>query len=127
MRISRVAFCLLGLTSCAFVGCSAQAWGVRSSSPTKTRTVASVGDKPLPIVDGEPGLLARGETQEVDRPVPTGSRISGRVFDGRGKAVPHAKVRLVVDGAPGGKAKFVTTDRSGAFTLSGLRSGSSYT
>src|SRR5438552_967082 len=51
MRISRVAFCLLGLTSCTFVGCSAQAWGVRSSSPTKTRTVASVGDKPLPIVD----------------------------------------------------------------------------
>jgi hypothetical protein len=113
MRISRLAFCLLGLTCCGFAGCSARAWGVRSSSPPKTQTVASVGDKPLPIVAGEPGSLLSPETEELDLPASSGSRISGRVFDGSGKAVPNAKVRLGVDGAPGGRAKSVMTDRSG--------------
>ena len=37
------------------------------------------------------------------------------------------KVRLAVGGTAGGKAVIATTDRSGAFTLRGLHSGSSYT
>jgi len=41
--------------------------------------------------------------------------------------VSDVKVRLAVGGAAGGKADIATTDRSGAFTLHGLRSGSSYT
>ena len=41
--------------------------------------------------------------------------------------VPEARVRLAVSGAPGGKVVSATTDRSGAFTLHGLRPGSEYT
>jgi thiol-disulfide isomerase/thioredoxin len=49
------------------------------------------------------------------------------VVDERGKPVPDVKVRLAVGGAAGGKAAVATTDRSGAFTLHGLRSNTSYT
>src|SRR6516164_1034204 len=127
MRITRMAFCLLGLTSCCCAGCSSREWGLRSSSPSKLQTVASVGDKPLPIVAGEPGSSLRAETEEPELPRATGARISGRVYDDQGRAVPNARVRLVVDAAPGGKVRYATTDRSGAFTLRGLRPGASYT
>jgi len=89
--------------------------------------VASLGDKPLPIVSGEPGASLRAENEELDLPAPRGSRISGRVYDERGRPVPNAKVRLAVGSAPGGRVASATTDRSGAFTLRGLQSGSSYT
>ena len=58
---------------------------------------------------------------------PSRGRISGRVYDERGKPVPGAKVRLAVGGESGGKAVSAVTDRSGAFTLRGVRPGSSYT
>jgi len=89
--------------------------------------VASLGDKPLSIVSGEPGASLRAETEDLDLPAPGGSRISGRVYDERGRPVPKAKVRLAVGSAAGGRAVYATTDRSGAFTLHGLKSGSSYT
>jgi thiol-disulfide isomerase/thioredoxin len=91
------------------------------------KTVASLGDKPLPIVSGEPGGSLRAESDEPDLPPARGSRISGRVYDERGRPVPNAKVRLAVGGAPGGRVIRATTDRSGAFTLRGLQSGMSYT
>jgi thiol-disulfide isomerase/thioredoxin len=126
MRSSPLILCLLSLVS-AVSGCS-QTGALRSSKASDVRTVASVGDKPLPIVAGEPGAgSVRVETEEIDRPEPTGSRISGRVLDERGKPVPDAKVRLAVSGAAGGKAVSATTDRSGAFTLHGLRPNTSYT
>ncbi len=125
MRSSPSTLCLLSLV-CLTAGCS-QTGALRSSNTSDVRTVASVGDKPLPIVSGEPGASLRAETEEIDRPIPRGSRISGRVYDERGKPVSDVKVRLAVGGAAGGKADFATTDRSGAFTLHGLRSGSSYT
>ena len=53
MRISRSSHCLLILV-CVTTGCS-QTGGVRPYNSSNTRTVASVGDKPLPIVTGEPG------------------------------------------------------------------------
>jgi thiol-disulfide isomerase/thioredoxin len=119
--------CLLSMVSIV-TGCS-QTGALRSSNTSDVKTIASVGDKPFPIVTGEPGTGSlRAEPEDIDRPaVPTGSRISGRVYDERGKPVPDAKVRLAVGGAGGGKAVVATTDRSGAFTLHGLRSGSSYT
>ena len=40
---------------------------------------------------------------------------------------PTLRVRLAVGGESGGKAVYSTTDKSGAFTLRGLRPGSSYT
>jgi peroxiredoxin len=127
MRITRLTFGLLALTSGTLVGCSTREWGLRSSSPSKLQTVASVGEKPVPSLAGDPGSAPRAASESVDRPAATGARISGRVYDRDGQPVPNAKVRLVVDGAPAGRAKFATTDRSGAFTLRGLRPGSSYT
>jgi len=72
-------------------------------------------------------LSQRPETEELDLPASSGARISGRVYDDRGRPVPNAKVRLAVGGSPSGKASYATTDRSGAFTLRGLRAGSYYT
>ena len=125
MRITRSKLCLLTLL-CTLAGCS-QTGGVRAGASSNMRTVASVGDKPLPIVAGEPGSSLRAETDELDLPGSTGARISGRVYDDRGKPVPNAKVRLAVTSSPGGKIVYATTDRSGGFTLRGLRAGLSYT
>jgi hypothetical protein len=100
---------------------------VRTNPAANIRTVASVGDKPLPIVAGEPGSSVRARTEEPDAPASPGSRISGRVYDELGRPVPGARVRLAVGDAPRGRLASATTDRSGAFTLNGLRPGSSYT
>ncbi len=125
MRSSQLTLCLL--SSVLIVSGCSQTGALRSSNTSDVKTIASVGDKPLPIVSGEPGASLRAETEDIDRPARSGSRISGRIYDERGKPVPGAKVRLAVGGTAGGKAVVATTDRSGAFTLSGLRSGSSYT
>ena len=124
MRNIRLASCLLAVT-CTHVGCS-QTGGVRPTPPSNMRTVASVGDKPLPSVSGEPGSSSRADSDDLDLPPSSGSRISGRVYDERGKPVANAKVRLAVTSTPGGKAVYATTDRSGAFTLRGLHPGTSY-
>ena len=113
MRNKRSTFCLLTVL-CTHVGCS-QTGGVRPSPPSNVRTVASVGDKPLPSVSGEPGASLRADTEELDLPASSGSRISGRVFDDRGKPVPNAKVRLAVSSSPGGKVVYATTDRDRVF------------
>ena len=86
-----------------------------------------MGDKPLPIVAGEPGSSLRASTEELDLPSSTGSRISGRVYDENGKPVPNAKVRLAVGSSPGGKINYAMTEQSGGFTLRGLRANSTYT
>ena len=124
MRIHRSTVCLLTVF-CTLTGCS-QTGGVRPGGSSEMKTVASVGDKPLPIVSGEPGASLRAETEELDLPETAGTRISGRVYDGRGKPVANARVRLADNSSPGGKVAYATTDRSGAFTLRGLRAGSSY-
>ncbi len=126
MRSSFLSLCLLSIVGIVS-GCS-QTGALRSSNTSDVKTIASVGDKPLPTVSGEPGTGSlRVEPEDIDRPARSGSRISGRIYDERGKPVPDVKVRLAVSGAAGGKAVVATTDRSGAFTLTGLRSGSSYT
>ncbi len=50
---TRSAFCLLAVV-CIIAGCS-QTGGIRPGNASNMRTVASVGDKPLPSVSGEPG------------------------------------------------------------------------
>ena len=110
MRIPSLILCLLCL-SCTLAGCS-QTAGFRAKQPSNVKTVASLGDKPLPIVSGEPGASLRADTEELDLPSPRGSRISGRVYDERGRPVPDAKVRLAVGGAAGGRVVRATTDRS---------------
>jgi len=116
---------LLILPLCMF-GCS-QNWTVRKPPGDDVKTVASVGDNSLPIRSGTPDSSVRAQDTEPIIPTPSRGRISGRVYDERGQPVPSAKVRLAVGGESGGKAVSAVTDRSGAFTLRGLRPGSSYT
>ena len=116
---------LLILPLC-MLGCS-QNWTVRKSPGDDVKTVASVGDNSLPIRSGTPDSSVRAQDTEPILPTPSRGRISGRVYDERGTPVPSAKVRLAVGGESGGKAVSSVTDRSGAFTLRGLRPGSSYT
>ncbi|MBV8610840.1 MAG: redoxin family protein [Singulisphaera sp.] len=112
---------LLILPLC-LVGC-ASTTGVSS----KVRTVATIGDKPLPVVTGEPGAIVASDRVAPEHRANPEGRISGRVVDAQGNSVANARVRLAVGNAPGGKVVRATTDRSGAFTLRGLRPGSSYT
>ena len=57
MRSSPLTLCLLSLVS-VVSGCS-QTGALRSSNTSEMKTIASVGDKPLPIVAGEPGASLR--------------------------------------------------------------------
>ena len=125
MRFPRLlpSFLLLLLS---VAGCS-QTGGLRTTPIDGVKTVASVGDKPLPIRSGTPDSSVRAQDPEPIVAPSSRGRISGRVYDDRGKPVPDARVRLAVGGEAGGKAVTATTDRSGAFTLRGLRPGSSYT
>lgn len=125
MRISRILRGLLILPVGVF-GCS-QPLGVRPNPADGVRTVASVGDRSLPIRSGTPDSSVQADEPEPLVNHSSRVRISGRVYDERGKPVPGAKVRLAVGGESGGKAPVATTDSSGAFTLRGLRTGSSYT
>src|SRR3954451_6454909 len=102
MRIPKWGGCLLGVWCCAFVGCT-QTGGLRPHGPADIKTVAAVNDRPVSSVAGEPGS-GSARCEEVDDLAPppaAGSRISGRVFDQDGRAVPNAKVRLGVGGSAG--------------------------
>lgn len=107
-------------------GCT-QTGGLRAVTPSDVKTTASVGDKPLPAVAGLPGDERRAGEALPEAPRISSARISGRVYDDQGEPVRNAVVRLAVTGAAGGRAVHATTDRSGAFTLRGVRPGSSYT
>ena len=92
MHTPRLSSCLLALTVSSFAGC-AQTGLLRSNSPSPPKTVASIGDKSLPIVAGDltTGSTVGAEPEPLDLATPTGSKISGRVFDDRGKPVPNAQ------------------------------------
>ncbi|APW63907.1 redoxin domain-containing protein [Paludisphaera borealis] len=125
MRFPRVTPGLLLLMS-GLCGCS-QTGALRPTEPDNIRTTASVGDKALPVVAGAPGGSLRADTADPELPRTAKGRISGRVYDEEGRPASNAMVRLAVGADPGGKAVFAKTDRSGAFTLGGLRPGSAYT
>lgn len=107
-------------------GCSSTA-GLRTGAAPKIRTIASVGDKPLPAEAGEPGSSVAADEYTPERRVNKDGRVSGRVFDEKGDPVPNARVRLALGATSGGKVLSTTTDRSGAFSLNGLRPGATYT
>ena len=116
----------------SLAGCSTTSGNrTGSMSMSKAKTFLSVGDKPLPVVSGEPGSTVAADTDPEPQVAPRNGRpdgrISGRVFDADGRPAPEARVRLAVSGAAGGKVVRASTDRSGAFTLHGLRPGSTYT
>jgi thiol-disulfide isomerase/thioredoxin len=127
MHILRRPTVLLFVTMLWFsAGCSSTG-GLRSGGAPKVRTIASVGDKPLPAEAGEPGATVAADEYTPERRVDPKGRVSGRVFDERGEPVSNARVRLALGGLPGGKVVRTTTDASGGFTLHGLRPGASYT
>jgi len=104
-------------------GCASTTGGV----PSNIKTVASVGDKALPVVTGEPGSTVVADDHIPERTRRAEGRISGRVFDENGDPLPDVRVRLALGNTPGGNFTSATTDRTGAFTLPGLRPGSAYT
>ncbi|MDR3636869.1 MAG: redoxin family protein [Isosphaeraceae bacterium] len=127
MRTLRLPTVLLVLTTfLGPAGCSSTS-GLRTGTAPKVRTIAAVGDKTLPAEAGEPGSSVAADEYTPERRVNQDGRVSGRVFDDKGEPVPNARVRLALGGASGGKVVSTTTDKSGAFTLRGLRPGASYT
>ena len=115
---------LLGLGS--FAGCSMTS-GARTAERPKFRTIASLGDRPLPPVTGEPGSsVVTGEIGPDPKRNPR-AQISGRVVDDRGRPVANAVVRPAEGGLTGGRVAEAITDRAGGFTLHGLRPGNRYT
>jgi thiol-disulfide isomerase/thioredoxin len=109
-------------------GCSSTGRAPFGGGP-HSRSVAVIGDHPTSAATGEPGARVATETDEIDlaaRPSAR-ARISGRVLDEEGRPVPDAQVRLADGVAKGGRDLRTTTDRSGGFTLNGLRPGTNYT
>ena len=81
---------------------------VAPGAPSDPKTVTSVNGKPVSAVAAVPGtgLSQREDAGDIDPPPAAGSRISGRVFDEEGRAVPNAMVRLGVGGTSGGRVNF---------------------
>lgn len=91
----------------------------------RVQTIGGVSDRPERLArrDDRPSTIS----SRVDPPPEeTGDRIVGRVVDDRGVPVANARVRLAVDGKPGGREVESTTDRDGSFALAGLRPGELY-
>lgn len=122
MHTLRTSTRLLLLPLLCLAGCASTS-GVSS----KMQTVASVGDKKYPVVTGEPGSSIVADVTPTEPSVRSKGRISGRVVDETGEPLPNVRVRLAVGNTPGGQLIRATTDRTGAFTLNGVRAGSAHT
>ena len=106
-------------------GCSSTMTSKLAGTP-ESRSIAVVGERPLPPSTGEAGDRPVAEAQEPEPRLNARRRISGRVIDEAGDPVPGATVRLADGSDKGGQEIQGTTDRSGAFSLNGLRPGSTY-
>src|SRR5438094_810532 len=104
LRLSVVLLILL--VTLGLVGCSSTSAYRTTANAPKMRTVATIGERPLPIVTGEPGGVVTAEAgpppERVSR-VGSEGRVSGRVVNEQGEPVANARVRLAVDPAPGGR------------------------
>jgi thiol-disulfide isomerase/thioredoxin len=116
---------IFGLLPLLLVGCSTTVASRFGGTP-QSKSIAVVGERPLPASTGEPGgkVVASEEEPEPRRNPKT--RISGRVLDPSGEPVSGAIVRLADGATKGGREIRASTDQSGGFTLNGLRPGSSY-
>ncbi len=124
MRRQHFARALL-LLLVGIAGCSSTS-GSKVGSKMPARSIPVVGDRTLPASVGDPGEQVAAEVAEPEPRRNPLARISGRVVDDRGRPVPDATVRLADGGQQRGRDSRTTTDRSGAFTLGGLRPGSDY-
>jgi len=122
MAISRTINLLRLLLPLSVIAGCAQDGSFRSAP----RSIASVGDKTEVIVSGEPGASIASTVPDFPPDRKQDSKISGRVVDDHGRAVPNANIRLAIAGAKGGRIETVEADSSGAFTLHRLKQGSSY-
>ena len=117
------------ITACVLLallaGCSSTGRS-RLGANTGSRSIAVVGDRPMPATSGEPGTQVAAEAPDPEPRRNPKARISGRVVDDQGRPVSGITVRLADGASKGGKDIRATTDRSGAFTLNGLRPGSAY-
>jgi thiol-disulfide isomerase/thioredoxin len=115
----------LWLLPLLMAGCSST-MGSRFGGTPQSKSIAVVGDRPLPAVTGEPGARAVADEEQPEPRLNPKKRISGRVVDEAGDPVAGATVRLADGAGKGGKEIRGTTDRTGAFSLNGLRPGSTY-
>src|SRR5262245_25964815 len=99
----------------------------RLGTEEEIRTVASVGERDMPVVAGTPGESVASDVAASERAPAAEGRISGRVLDENDDPVADAVVRLAVGGRSGGRSISAVTDGSGGFTLQGLRPGETYT
>ncbi|WP_435010149.1 redoxin family protein [Tundrisphaera lichenicola] len=106
-------------------GCSSTV-GSRFGAAPGSRSIAMVGDSPMPATAGQPGSQVAADVVEPEPRRSSRTRISGRVLDQDGRPAQGVTVRLADGGAKGGRDIQSTTDRSGGFTLNGLRPGSIY-
>ena len=131
----RLALLALGLAGCSSGPLARRgdvaAGGGGNGGASNLKTFVTVGDKPQPVVTGEPGssvVSAEPGTDPASAPAKAapGARISGRVYGADGRGAAGARVRLADGTTSGGRVVSAVTDRSGAFTLRGLRDGATY-
>ncbi len=125
MHLQRIARQSPWLLPILLVGCTSTA-GSRFGGTAQSKSIAVVGEQTLPASTGEPGGKVAAETEGPEPRRNPRTRISGRVVDEMGEPIAGATVRLADGGSRGGKEILGTSDRSGAFTLNGLRAGSNY-
>jgi len=124
-RSSRLAW-LLPLAAIG-LGCSSTGRFRPVAEEPKIRTIASIGDRPIGSVAGVPTASGAADLGPIEPRRDRASRVAGRVVDELGEPVPNARVRLADGGIAGGRVVEATTDRSGGFSLNGLRPGTTYT
>lgn len=106
-------------------GCSSTS-GSRFGGKPGSKSIAVIGERPMPATTGEPGGQVAADVPEPEPRRDPKARISGRVVDEQGQPAPGVTVRLADGKAKGGKDIRASTDRAGGFTLNGLRPGSTY-
>ena len=126
LRLHRFAgLWLLVVTSLVGVGCSSTSRS-RFRAAEGSRSVASIGDRPLITSVGDSGSQVVADLPEPEPYRDPKARISGRVIDSQGHAISGAVVRLADGMSKAGRDVQTVTDGSGGFTLGNLRPGSSY-
>ena len=125
MHLQRIARQAPWLLPILLVGCTSTT-GSQFGGTAQSKSIAVVGEQTLPATTGEPGGKVTAESEPTEPRRNPRTRISGRVVDEMGEPIAGATVRLADSGSRGGKEILGTSDRSGAFTLNGLRAGSTY-
>lgn len=103
--------------------------GGRIGRGPDVRTIAGIGVGPerFAVRDRDGGSSTISSRVDPPDGASRTDAIIGQVIDNEGTPVANARVRLAVNGAPGGREVVGTTNRSGQFLLRGLKPGDDYT